>query len=80
MKKFIILAVFALITITAGAQEKKPTAKASCCANKEVSAKTMTADEVAKCQAKCKAEGKVCSANQKATCKKDGKKCCATKA
>jgi len=79
MKKIIILFAFALFTITAGAQETKAT-KAACCANKEASAKTMTADEIAKCQAKCKSEGKVCTANEKVTCKKDEKKCCAKKA
>jgi hypothetical protein len=78
MKKIFTVLAVVLFTISASAQTAKTTTKSakkeSCCA------KTMSADEVAKCQAKCKAEGKVCSANQKATCKKDGKKCCATKA
>jgi hypothetical protein len=39
----------------------------------------MTSEELAKCQAKCKAEGKVCTADKKAECKKDPKKCCAKK-
>lgn len=36
------------------------------------SSKNMNADDVAKCQAKCKAEGKKCDAKKS---KKEGEKC-----
>lgn len=77
MKKIITVLAIVLFTITASAQEVKTTksaTKESCCA------KSMSANDVAKCQAKCKAEGKVCTADAKATCKKDEKKCCSKKA
>lgn len=64
MKKIIIVLAIALFTINTNAQDK-----AKCCAHKE----TMSTEEVAK----CKAEGKKCTA--KATTA-EGKKCCAKKA
>jgi hypothetical protein len=84
MKKIIVLLAFALFSITVSAQQTKPavketTKKESCCANKNVASKTMTAEEIAKCQAKCKAEGKVCTVNEKSACKNDKKKCCSKK-
>ena len=74
MKKVFTIAAIALFTLSIGAQTKPETTKtASCCS------KTMSADEIAKCQAKCKAEGKVCTA-EKSNSKKNEKKCCAKKA
>jgi len=74
MKKLLTVLAIVLFTINASAQETKPVTKqASCCA------KAMTSEEIAKCQEKCKAEGKVCTAGEKAACKKDEKKCCAKK-
>jgi hypothetical protein len=81
MKKIIILMAIGLFTNTA-AQDgkktvKKEAKKESCCAAKASADKAMTATEVAKCQEKCKAEGKKCDAKVAAT---DEKKCCAKKA
>ncbi|MEZ7497162.1 hypothetical protein QO200_00230 [Flavobacterium sp. Arc3] len=81
MKKIFILAAFALFTITTSAQEakaapKKEVKEKKCCA-KETDSKAMTAAEVAKCKAKCKAEGKKCDATMAGT---EEKKCCAKKA
>lgn len=77
MKKIITLLAIALFTINASAQDAKPakkekTKKESCCMAKESDAKNMSAEDVAKCQVKCKADGKKCSAK---TSKKEGKKC-----
>ena len=85
MKKIFIALAIVLFTINASAQEAKAVAnetpkKEACCVKHDANAKAMTSEEIAKCQAKCKAEGKVCSADVKATCKKDEKKCCAKKA
>ena len=73
MKKVISFIAIALFTITISAQEVKPAPKEkakkeSCCAKKDSKSKGMTAAEVAKCQAKCKAEGKKCDSGS-------GKKC-----
>lgn len=83
MKKLLTVLAIVLFTINANAQEAKAVAnetpkKEACCAKHD--AKAMTSEEIAKCQAKCKAEGKVCSAGEMAQCKKDEKKCCAKKA
>jgi hypothetical protein len=82
MKKIIILFAIALFTINATAQQTKPVAKATTkkatyCAKQDATAKIMTPDEISKCQAKCKAEGKKCTAEEMAKCPKDSKKCCA---
>jgi hypothetical protein len=74
MKKLLTVLAFALFTLSVSAQETKPAKKQSCCA------KTMTAEEKAKCEAKCKADGKVCTANEKKECKTEAKSCCAKKA
>lgn len=79
MKKLFTVLAFALFTLSISAQETKPAKKEaakkeSCCA------KSMTADEKAKCEAKCKSEGKVCTANEKKECKTEAKSCCAKKA
>tara|TARA_R110002126_G_scaffold240362_1_gene383590 strand:+ start:229 stop:480 length:252 start_codon:yes stop_codon:yes gene_type:complete len=63
MKKIITLLAIALFTVNTNAQEAKPAnkekaKKESCCMAKESHTKTMSAEDVAKCQAKCKAEGK----------------------
>ena len=82
MKKMITLLAIALFTINASAQQAKPAQKEkakkeACCMAKESDTKKMTAAEVTKCKAKCKAEGKKCDAK---TSKKDEKACCAKKA
>ena len=80
MKKIIILLAIVLFTINVGAQQTKPVAKEttkkeSCCAKHDANAKEMSSEEIAKCQAKCKAEGKKCTAEEMTKCKADGKKC-----
>jgi hypothetical protein len=82
MKKIITLIAIGLFTINATAQDgkkvvKKEAKKESCCSAKADDHKAMTADAVAKCKAKCKAEGKKCDAKIVAT---EEKKCCAKKA
>lgn len=77
MKKIITIFAIALFTINASAQEVKPAKKEkakkeSCCKAKQSDTKTMSVEDVAKCQKKCKAEGKKCNAE---TSKKEGKKC-----
>lgn len=71
MKKILVLVALCVFTINVSAQEAK-----KCCAKKEACAKTMTPEEMEKCKAKCKAEGKKCQAG---TDKKEAKKCCAKK-
>ena len=78
MKKIFIALAVVLFTINVGAQDTKSTAKTtpkkeSCCT------KAMSAEEVAKCKEKCKAEGKECTAVEMAKCKKETKSCCAKK-
>ena len=73
MKKVISLDAITFFTISMSAQEgktvvKEKAKKESCCAKKDSKSKGMTAAEVAKCQAKCKAEGKKCDSGS-------GKKC-----
>lgn len=75
MKRILILATFVLFTINSNAQDekkavKKEAKKESCCAIKADNHKAMTAEELTKCQAKCKAEGKKCDAKMVATEKK----------
>jgi|GEM_PF-1686238 len=76
MKKILTVLTIVLFTINASAQQTKTVAnettkKESCCAKHDAKAKTMTPDEIAKCQAKCKAEGKECKAAEMAKCKHD---------
>ena len=83
MKKILTVLAIVLFTINASAQEASAVAnetpkKEACCSKHD--AKAMTSEEIEKCQEKCKAEGKVCTADKKAECKKDSKKCCAKKA
>lgn len=78
MKKILIALAVVLFTINVGAQDTKSTAKAtskkeSCCK------KAMTAEEITKCQEKCKAEGKECTAGEMTKCKTAEKSCCAKK-
>ena len=73
MRKIIMFVAIAFFTISVGAQEVKAVAKEKakrefCCAKKEAKSKTMSAADVAKCQAKCKVEGKKCETGS-------GKKC-----
>lgn len=78
MKKIIILLAFGLFAINASAQQTNPNNKGT--TKNCTTSKSMSAEEIAKCQAKCKAEGKVCTVNEKSACKNDKKKCCAKKA
>lgn len=94
MKKIITIVAFGLFTLNAAAQEAKPVVqekakKEWCCAAKASDEKAMTAAEVAKCQEKCKSEGKKCDTTMaQAEGKKcddkmataEGKKCCMKKA
>ena len=78
MKKIFIALAVVLFTINVGAQDTKSTTKAtqkqeSCCTQ------AMTAEEIAQCQEKCKAEGKECTAGEMAKCNKEKKSCCAKK-
>jgi hypothetical protein len=73
MKKIVTIIAIAFLSINVSAQEvkaaaKDKTKKESCCSKKETKSKKMTAEEVAKCQAKCKADGKKCDTGA-------GKKC-----
>ncbi|CAM4194442.1 hypothetical protein [Flavobacterium weaverense] len=73
MKKIVTFLAIAFLTINTSAQEVKTSSKdkakkESCCVKKDSKSKEMTAAEVAKCQAKCKAEGKKCDSGS-------GKKC-----
>lgn len=73
MKKIVTFLAIAFLTINMSAQEVKTISKdkakkESCCAKKDSKSKGMTTAEVAKCQAKCKAEGKKCDSGS-------GKKC-----
>jgi len=77
MKKVVAILALALFTVSMNAQEAKQEKKEK----KEMSVtmkhdKKMSADEVAKCKAKCKAEGKKCDAKMETA---SGKKCCAKK-
>lgn len=94
MKKIFTVLAITLFTITVSAQEAKPVAKEkakkeSCCAKKGSEAKVASAEEIAKCKAKCLAEGKKCDKSMANTeekkchadmAKTEGKKCCAKKA
>lgn len=78
MKKILTIVAIALFTVGANAQTTKTSTKS---AEKEChSSKTMSADEIAKCKAKCKAEGKTCTSSDKAKGDKEAKSCCAKKA
>ena len=66
MKKIITLLALVLFAINTNAQEAKTSTsekakKEKCCSKKET--KKMSAEEIEKCQAKCKAEGKKCEQN-----------------
>jgi hypothetical protein len=78
MKKIFTVLAIVLFTISASAQQAKTTSKST--KKESCTAKTMGAEEVAKCQAKCKAEGKVCTAKEVAKCDTKTKNCCAKKA
>lgn len=74
MKKIIILLAIVLFTINASAQQTKPVAKETtkkeaCCAKHDANTKAMSSEDIAKCQTKCKAEGKKCAAEEMAKCK-----------
>lgn len=74
MKKVVAILALALFTVSMNAQEAKQEKKEMTCSMK--GHEKMSADEVAKCKAKCKAEGKKCDAKME---KSAGKKCCAKK-
>lgn len=69
MKKVIAIVAVALFTVSINAQEPKQEKKEMACCSKNAK---KSSDEVAKCQAKCKAEGKKCDAKAH---KASGKKC-----
>jgi hypothetical protein len=69
MKKVIAILALAFFSVSITAQESKQEKKEMACCSKHAK---MTNDEVAKCQAKCKAEGKKCDAKAH---KASGKKC-----
>ena len=72
MKKILIAFAIILFTINANAQQTKSAVNAtpkkeSCCAKNVAHAK-MTPEEKKKCEAKCKAENKKCTAAEMAKC------------
>lgn len=69
MKKVIAILALAFFTVSITAQETKQEKKEMACCSKNAKKSN---DEVAKCQAKCKAEGKKCDAKAH---KASGKKC-----
>jgi Ni/Co efflux regulator RcnB len=69
MKKVIAILALAFFTLSMTAQEPKQEKKEMACCSKNAKKSN---DEVAKCQAKCKAEGKKCDAKVH---KASGKKC-----
>ena len=69
MKKVVVILALALFTASMSAQETKKEKKEMSCCSKHAK---MSADDVAKCKAKCKAEGKKCDAKME---KASGKKC-----
>jgi Ni/Co efflux regulator RcnB len=69
MKKVIAILALAFFTLSMTAQEPKQEKKEMACCSKNAKKSN---DEVAKCQAKCKAEGKKCDAKAH---KASGKKC-----
>lgn len=69
MKKVIAMLALAFFTVSMTAQEPKQEKKEMACCSKNAKKSN---DEVAKCQAKCKAEGKKCDAKAH---KASGKKC-----
>jgi hypothetical protein len=79
MKKMFIALAIVLFTISASAQQTKPVAKAENCCAKHATCAKMTPEEITKCQATCKAEGKKCTAEEMAKCKNEAKSCCAKK-
>jgi len=79
MKKIFIALAIVLFTISASAQQTKAVAKAANCCAKNTTSVKMTPEEIAKCKATCKAEGKKCTAEEMAKCKNEAKSCCAKK-
>lgn len=69
MKKVVAILALAFFTLSMTAQEPKQEKKEMACCSKNAKKSN---DEVAKCQAKCKAEGKKCDAKAH---KASGKKC-----
>ena len=69
MKKVVAILALAFFTVSMTAQEPKQEKKEMACCSKNAKKSN---DEVAKCQAKCKAEGKKCDAKAHKT---SGKKC-----
>ena len=69
MKKVVAMLALAFFTVSMTAQETKQEKKEMTCCSKHAK---MSIDEVAKCQAKSKAEGKKCDAKAH---KASGKEC-----
>ncbi|MBF4492762.1 hypothetical protein IR010_09435 [Flavobacterium sp. MR2016-29] len=66
MTKIITILTIALFSIGVNAQDakvvkKEAAKKESCCSKKATEAKKMTAADIEKCKAKCKAAGKTCN-------------------
>ena len=80
MKKIVTIIAIAFLSINVNAQEvkavaKEKTKKESCCLKKDGTSTPMNAEEIAKCQAQCKADGKKCKADEKKQEPTSGKKC-----
>jgi hypothetical protein len=93
MKNILTVLAIVLFTLNISAQETTsatPEKQEKSCSKHDSHEKKMTKEEIALCKAKCKAEGKKCTAKDMSKCKKDekscsaeekkeGKKCCAKK-
>lgn len=80
MKKIVTIIAIAFLSINVNAQEvkavpKEQNKKESCCSKKDSKSTPMTAEDLATCQAKCKADGKKCKADGKKQEPASGKKC-----
>jgi hypothetical protein len=75
MKKVATILAMVLFSLSINAQEVKQDKKEMTVTMKHD--KKMSADEMAKCKAKCKTEGKKCDTKMASA---EGKKCCAKKA
>jgi hypothetical protein len=70
MTKIITFLTITLFSLGVNAQDAQKESNSS---KKTASAKAMSTADIAKCKAKCKAEGKTCQA---VTTKKEKKSCC----
>lgn len=80
MKKILTVLAIVLFTLHVGAQETNTATQEKqekSCSKHDSHEKKMTKEEIALCKAKCKAEGKKCTAKDMSKCKKDKKTCSA---